>query len=178
MALLEYRRQTRNFMNVHPNELPAKGFVQLDKLSHAELVPFIQRYLKTKTLYSILYYVSNMITFAVAGFLFVRGYSLQTYDIGERFTHFSFGLSLAIALLPMHEYIHVLAYKSQGARKTSYAANLKKFYFMALADKFVANKKEFEIVALAPFVIITSLLVVLMIIVPADWTLTIAGTLL
>jgi len=60
-------------------------------------------------------------------------------------------LAIAFALIPSHEYIHVLAYKSKGAKNTSCDANLKKFYFMAIAYRFVANKKEFQIVALAPF---------------------------
>jgi hypothetical protein len=87
-------------------------------------------------------------------------------------------LALAITLLPLHEYIHVLAYKFLGANNTSYAANLKKFYFMALADKFVASKKEFEFVALAPFVVISSLLIVMLFVVRSEWTLTIASMLL
>jgi hypothetical protein len=49
---------------------------------------------------------------------------------------------------------------------------------MALADKFVANKKEFEIVALAPFTVITTILTVLLFLVNPNWTLTIIGVLL
>ncbi len=49
---------------------------------------------------------------------------------------------------------------------------------MALADQFVANKKEFEIVALAPFTVITSVLALLFFFVSPIWTLTIVGTLL
>lgn len=57
-------------------------------------------------------------------------------------------------------------------------ANLKKFYFMALADKFVANKKEFEIVALSPFIFITIILSVLLFLVNSTWTLAIVAILL
>jgi uncharacterized BrkB/YihY/UPF0761 family membrane protein len=49
---------------------------------------------------------------------------------------------------------------------------------MALADKFVANKKEFEVVALAPFLTITTILTVLFFITNSNWTLAIIGTLL
>jgi hypothetical protein len=80
--------------------------------------------------------------------------------------------------VPLHEYIHVLAYRSQGAVNTSYAANLKKFFFMALADKFVANKKEFEVVALAPFVVISMAAVILFLVLSKEWQLSMAGLLL
>lgn len=164
-------------MKIRPDELLGNGYVLLDALEHKELVPFIRTYMKKRTKYSVFYYVSNLMVFGLAGFYFVAGYNLQTYDLGDKFAHFAYGLAIAFALLPLHEYIHVLAYKSQGAKNTSYAANLKKFYFMALADKFVANKKEFEVVALAPFAVITAILIVLLFIVSSDWTLTIIGIL-
>jgi hypothetical protein len=108
----------------------------------------------------------------------MSGFKHPDFDFGNRLMHFSYGLAIAFLLIPLHEYIHVLAYKSQGATNTSYDVNIKKFYFMALADKFVANKKEFEIVALAPFVIITVILTILFFIVNPNWTLTIIGVLL
>jgi hypothetical protein len=165
-------------MKIRPDELLVNGYVLLDELGHKELVPFIRAYMKKWTKYSIFYYLSNLVVFGLAGFYFVQGYNLPTYDIGDKFTHFAYGLAIAFALLPLHEYIHVLAYKSQGATNTSYDANLKKFYFMALADKFVANKKEFEVVALAPFVTITTTLIILLFAVSSNWTLTIVGILL
>ena len=49
---------------------------------------------------------------------------------------------------------------------------------MALADKFVANKNEFRIVALSPFIVITTILLLLLTITNYDWALTILGILL
>jgi Putative zincin peptidase len=165
-------------MKIRPDELTEKGYILLDTLVHKELVPFIRIYMKKRTKYSVFYYLSNIIIFGLAVYFFVDGYNLPDHKLGDRFTHFAYGLAIAFLLIPLHEYIHVLAYKSQGATNTSYTANLKKFYFMALADKFVANKKEFEIVALAPFVIITTILTTLLFVVNYNWTLTIIGVLL
>ncbi|MFN8354515.1 MAG: DUF3267 domain-containing protein [Spirosomataceae bacterium] len=165
-------------MNLRPEELEANGYHLLDKLGHQELVPFIRTYLKKPTLFSRAYYLCNFLLFGLIGYYFMVDFSSPSYDIGVRFTHFSYGIALAFLLLPLHEYIHVLAYKSQGASNTSYDANLKKFYFMALADKFVANRKEFRVVALAPFVAITTGLVLLALVVPPQWTLTVLATLL
>lgn len=165
-------------MKIKPEELSQNGYVLLDRLGHKEIVPFVSTYLKKRTKYKLLYYTSNLLTFALAGYYMILGVHSPGYDLGDNLTHFAYGLAIAFALLPLHEYIHVLAYKSQGATNTSYDANLKKFYFMALADKFVANKKEFEVVALAPFVIITTLFTILLFVVPAHWMLTIIGVLL
>ncbi len=164
-------------MKIRPEELTENGYVMLDKLEHKELVPFVRTYMRKRTKYSVFYYISNFLVFGLVGYFFVKGYSLADYSIGSRFTYFSYGLAIALALLPLHEYIHVLAYKSQGATNTSYDANLKKFYFMALADKFVANKKEFEVVALAPFVVITTILTILLFLANTNWTLTVSSIL-
>ncbi len=165
-------------MKIRPEELAENGYELLDQLRHQELVPFIGTYMKKRTKYSVLYYLSNFLVFGLVGYFFVQGYNLPNYSLVERFTHFSYGLAIAFALVPLHEYIHVLAYKSQGATHTSYDANLKKFYFMALADQFVANKKEFEVVALAPFIVITTTLLILLGVVNTEWRLTISTVLL
>ena len=164
-------------MKLSPAELSDKGYVLLDELGHKELVPFIQLYLKKRTKFSLFYYLSNFIIFGLAGYYFFKGFQLATYSFADRFAHFSYGIAIALLLLPLHEYIHVLAYKSQGALQTSYDANLKKFYFMALANQFVANKKEFTVVALAPFATITSVLIILLFAVSQTWLLTIIGVL-
>lgn len=165
-------------MKIRPDELTENGYVLIEKLRHKELVPFIRTYMKKRTKYSIFYYISNFIIFGLVGYFFVQGYNLPNYSFGVRFTHFSYGLAIAFALLPLHEYIHVIAYKSQGATNTSFDANLKKFYFMALADKFVANKREFEVVALAPFIIISITLIIFLFAASTNWTLTISSVLL
>lgn len=165
-------------MKIKPEELSANGYVLLDQLGHKELVPFIKTYINKRTYYSYFFYLINFFLFGLAGYFFMKGAKLPDFNIGSRFTQFSYGLAIAFVLLPIHEYIHVLAYRSQGATKTSYDANLKKFYFMALADKFVANKKEFKIVALAPFEVITTILTSSIFVVNSQWTLSIIGALL
>ena len=49
---------------------------------------------------------------------------------------------------------------------------------MALADGFVANRKDFGVIALTPFVVITLALVAGLGFVPPPWELTISGILL
>lgn len=165
-------------MNIEPTDLTKNGYVELERLGHKDLVPFIRTYMKKWTRFAVIYYLANLIVFGIAGYLFTKDFNSPNYHISDIFTHFCYGLAIAFVLLPLHEYIHVLAYKSQGAKKTSYDANIKKFYFMALADKFVANKKEFQVVALAPFAFITSVLIVMLFVVNGNWTVTIAGVLL
>ena len=165
-------------MKIRPEELIENGYGLLDSLGHKELIPFVRTYLKKRTPISLFYTISNVVIAGIIVFWFWKYYGTDNFNLGEGFTHFSYGLAIAFGLIPIHEFIHVLAYKSQGALNTSYDANLKKFYFMALADKFVANKKEFRVVALAPFVVITTILTLLLFCTSQIWTFTIFGALL
>jgi hypothetical protein len=89
---------------------------------------------------------------------------------------FSCGVYIASLLIPIHEYIHVVAYRSQGAANTSYNVNWKKLYFMAVADQFVAGRQEFQIVALAPFAIISTVLFIAFLLVSPVWQFAVLGT--
>ncbi|HAK10825.1 MAG TPA: DUF3267 domain-containing protein [Chitinophagaceae bacterium] len=162
-------------MKLQPQELAQEGFVLMDELEHQDLMPFIQRYIKKRTQATILYYVANILMMGLAVGLLIR---FAKTGFAEAFAHFAYGVALAFLLIPLHEYVHALAYKSQGAKQTSYDANLRKFYFMAMADQFVANRKEFQIVALAPFMVITLMLTILLFIVPGLWMVTVAGAML
>jgi hypothetical protein len=165
-------------MEIRPDELSEKGYFLLDKLEHNELPVFLRKYINKRTTISIVFYGLNIGLILVAMFLFVTNIQQGLLTNLNWAYHYFIGFSIAFLLVPLHEYIHVLAYKSQGAKNTSYYSNIKKFFFMALADKFVAAKNEFTIVALAPFVSITSILLLLLTISPYSWTLTILGILL
>ncbi len=164
-------------MKIRPEELTEKGYILLDKLEHKEVMPFIKRYLNKRTYTSFFYYAINLVLFLIAIVFFVFDFQKPSFVFLDWIYNYFIGFPIAFLLVPLHEYIHVLAYQSQGAENTSYDANLKKFYFMALADKFVANRKAFSVVALAPFLVISGLLLAFLIFSNHPWTLTILGIL-
>ena len=165
-------------MQLKPEELETNGYVLLDRLEHIDLIPFVRKYNSARTIFSMFYMLSNFLAFGAVGYFLVSNSQKGVFTMIEGLTYLAYGLAIAFALLPIHEFIHVLAYKSQGAEKTSYDANLKKFYFLAVADQFVANRKEFQIVALAPFALITTTLLISLFFTGPLWTMTILGTLL
>jgi hypothetical protein len=159
-------------MKLEPESLLANGYELLDDLNHKELIPFVKTYLNKRTGISVVYKLCNVVIAGIVVYWFIANYGVNNFKVDKGISYFSYGIFLAFVLIPIHEFIHVLAYKSQGAQKTSYDANLKKFYFMAIADRFVANKKEFLIVALAPCVVISSVLILMMFFSGTLWTLT------
>lgn len=156
-------------MYISPNQLQEEGYTELDVLNHQELLPFVRTYIKKRTAFSILYYSTTAVAAGLTVFLLVYRIRTPNYHFANQFLYACIGFLLTFALVPLHEYIHVLAYHSQGAKQTSYDVNFKKFYFMALADKFVASKKEFQVVALAPFVSISLSLIMALFFVNDNW---------
>jgi hypothetical protein len=160
-------------MNLKPEDLEPKEYLLLDKLDHNELTAFIMTYLRKGTVYTVLFFLLNMIfviAVMLAALLLIKKYH---YSFNQVFLHGFGGLLLTFLLVPLHELIHAAAYKLMGARHASFDANLRKFYFYAIADQFVASRKEFTIVALAPFVVITLLLLALLPFITPLWMLTI-----
>lgn len=147
-------------------ELEEKGFVLLDELDHQRLVPFIREQLSRSEPAKWFFVAATLLPLccavALAGWLHARG----LYPLGNSLSGFGSGIIGTFLLIPFHEYIHVLAYRSQGATNTSYGADWKRFVFMALADRFVADRTAFRVIALAPYVVISALLIIPMPFVP------------
>lgn len=164
-------------MIIKPEDLKQNGYELFDKLDHKELIPFVKKYLNRWTLTSVLYYSLNIGLFIIALLLFIDNFQHGHLKIFDWLFWYFIGFTISFLLIPLHEYIHVVAYRSQGARNTSYDANLKKFYFMALADRFVTSRKEFKIIALAPFTVISIILILIIPFSGYNFTLTILGIL-
>lgn len=136
-------------------DLKEPEFLLLDKLTHNDLFSFITKAHKKRNKIFYLFNTINLVFAIVLFSLMLKEIVRGDFRFSIEFTYFSYGMLSTLLLIPLHEYIHALAYKYVGAKNTSYDMNLKKFYFMAMADKFVANSKEFRIVILAPFITIT-----------------------
>jgi hypothetical protein len=65
-----------------------------------------------------------------------------------------------LVLLPIHEFIHGLAFKSVGATNVGYGYSLKSLMVYAYSQKFPTTMREVAFVAVMPFLVITSALVI------------------
>lgn len=140
--------------------LEKQGYRLDEVLTHAELVPFILRYLKQRTGFTRAFIALN-ITFALtllSACVYANMY--RQIPISEIFLQTLTAPAVTLLLIPVHEGLHGLAYKICGAPSVTYEAHWKKLYFTANADKFVIGRKAFYLVGLTPFVIISLLLLI------------------
>lgn len=153
-------------------------YTVIDVLKHEELIPFINLYIKKKNRYSYMYNISNLVCIGTVIYALFFYKEASGTSFGTRFSYISFGIALSFLLLPIHELLHALAYKMAGAKKTGIKANLKKFYFMAVADQFVASRKEFVLIAITPFVVISTALIILAACMPFQYQLMVVSALM
>lgn len=165
-------------MKLTPEQLTENGYELVAELDHMELIPFVRNYMKKRTRFSRLYMWLNICCFTLL--IGIISYVVYTNKLsfGNSILQICNGMALSFLLVPLHEVLHAFAYKKVGAKSTSYDANWKKLYFMAVADKFVANRREFTIVALAPIVVISSLLLIALPFASLQWRVIISAILL
>ncbi|HEX3009442.1 MAG TPA: DUF3267 domain-containing protein [Bacteroidales bacterium] len=100
------------------------------------------------------YFFLLLCVLAVFMFLIQPGYSFaQLFWYGL----LGFIASLTV-LVPIHELLHGLAFKIFGAGRLKFGKDLKQMMFYVTVDNFVLNRKEFSVLALLPFTVVTLLL--------------------
>jgi Putative zincin peptidase len=161
-------------MKILPEELTEKGYQLCDQFEHTEIVPFIQPYLKPNNPVMIFYWGINIIILLAAAI----GWITLSDGKSDALAKFGIGAALFAALIPIHELIHGIGYKLAGAPKVSYKAHIKKLIFYAMADRFVISARPFVLLAIAPFIIINSLLIIGIAIFPGPYSWLLAGALL
>lgn len=73
-----------------------------------------------------------------------------------------FALIGCAILIPVHEFIHWLVYRNEGAADVRFGVIWRSFAFYAAAHNFLADYKTFKRIALAPLYLLSALLVLLL----------------
>ncbi|NTW24988.1 MAG: DUF3267 domain-containing protein [Lentimicrobium sp.] len=144
-------------MKLTPEELEDNGYQLIEKLDHKELIPFVKKYLYRFSFWPVLYFSFNFALLAIIGGMIVKAIAIEEILVSKALGSTALGFAFAFLLIPLHEYIHAIAYRICGAKEVSYDADLKKMIFMAIAHRFVAGKKDLQLVAIAPFALISLL---------------------
>ncbi|NMB87054.1 MAG: DUF3267 domain-containing protein [Chloroflexi bacterium] len=133
-------------------------FVLLDRLDHQDLMPFIVRYyIKEQGPVLWAHYLLTLASLAAwAATLIGQGASRNQGLIQSVLAVLFF----FVVLLPLHEAVHGLVYWLLGARDVRFSASVPQAYVYAIAHHFVADRRAFLEVALAPSLVINGLLLV------------------
>ncbi len=138
------------------------GYRMLLELDFSEMIPFVLSNIRLRGFFSFFY-----ISFNVCFLFFIVLYTLWSVrngsmNAGNIFWQILAGVLVgSIGVIPPHELLHGLAYRVLGARKIKFGADLQQFIFYVTADRFPISKRELAFLAMAPFVIINLVLIIL-----------------
>jgi len=132
-----------------------EDFELIAELGHSNIKEFVLDQLSEGGRLVITYMIYQSVMMIVGIFFITRAivYGFNGYSEPLIYTGAALIFSFSL-LIPIHELLHGFALKVTGATKIHYGAYFRKFIFYAEADRHVLNKKQFELVALAPFVVI------------------------
>lgn len=139
------------------------GYRVIDSFTYSDIKLFLMRNLPKTTFRAIYIGVLLLVLFGV-GFMIALWQESQSasqffLEIGASLVWVVVGYAL---MIPLHEFIHWLVYRSEGAADVRFGAIWRSFVFFAAAHNFLTDYKTFKRIALAPLRILSGLLVVLL----------------
>lgn len=146
--------------NVSPtiDELHSGAFEELAHLKHKEIALFAAEWFwRRPSNFVRVHHALSLLTLAavvVVSFATWRGLSSWLASLGVAFVAF------LVVVLPFHEALHAVAYRAVGARSLRWSWAARGLAVYVLAHRQVVAQRDFVIVAMAPFAVINTLLVV------------------
>lgn len=165
-------------MNHKPDDIINDNrFNHLLTISYSDVIPFVIKYIKKRTLPISLSWIALLAS--LAWVILLRINIAGSYEYYQILIHSLCGLILLpLALLIPHELLHILPYYLAGARSIRIGADWKQYYFYVTAHKYPVSAGTFTIIALLPFVLINTILIILAFSLDPLWRYSLACTLL
>ncbi len=128
---------------------------QVLELDFSEMIPFVLEQIRRRSPVSFSFLVLNLVLLAgIIGYI-VQILSAEQLTLGKVIVWSLYGMAAgSLAVVPVHEGIHGLAYKLLGAGRVHFGADLQQMIFFVTSDRYPVSGKELSFLALAPFVMI------------------------
>jgi hypothetical protein len=145
-----------------------KKFRLLLTIPYTELIQFVFDYLKKKSLLTFFFWLICL--FFLSAAIIMRIKIAGIFPIARILFHSVIGfIILPLICIPVHEFLHIIPYFLSGAKNIRVGMDLKQYLFYVSAHRYVAAPLQFRIVALTPFIVISSGLIILVILLPGLW---------
>lgn len=143
-------------------------FRKILAISYHDLIPFILNHLKSRSELIIFFWFSCLSFLVLA--IRIRINIAGNFTFTDILLHSLLGFIIfPLICIPIHELLHVIPYFISGARNIRVGMDLKQYLFYVTAHRYVATPRQFWIVALTPFLIISVLLTLLVFQLPGLW---------
>jgi hypothetical protein len=143
-------------------------FRQILEIPFSDLVKFILDYIRKESAVTIFFWSLCLLFLGIA--VTVRINIAGSFPLLNIILHTILGLIVfPLLIIPIHESMHILPYYLSGAKKIRTGMDLQQFIFYVTAHRYVAGPRQFCIVALLPFLIISITMLFLILYLPGLW---------
>ena len=137
-------------------------------IPYTNLIQFVFEYLKKKSFLMFLYWFLCLVFLCLA--VFIRIKIAGNFPFTHILFHSAIGMIiLPIICIPVHELLHIVPYYVSGAKNIRIGMDLKQYLFYVSAHRYVASPLQFRIVAWMPFIIISAVSALFIILLPGLW---------
>ena len=143
-------------------------FRQILTVPYQDLIPFIFNYLKKNSGLMLIFWSVCLLFIGIT--VFVRINIAGQFPYTHIIVHSILGLIiLPVLCIPVHELLHILPYYFSGARNIRIGMDLKQYLFYVTAHRYVASPRQFIIVAIIPYLVISMTSMLLVFLLPGLW---------
>lgn len=138
----------------------ASVYEKILTLSYNDLAPFVIKNIKSFSYPMLLIWL----TLLLSAFLTVYFWPGLRYPADNQriITGLMAGLLLVpLLIVPVHEALHLLPFRLGGAKDIRFGADIRQGIIYVTAHRFVADRRLFSLVALTPFIVITTGLIIM-----------------
>jgi hypothetical protein len=144
-------------------------FRQMIEINYSDLASFILDNIRKISAVTVFFWIICTVFLSAAVYFRIIIAGIFPYKV--IFLHTFLGLIIFPLLsVPIHELMHVIPYFLAGARNIMIGMELRQFIFYVTAHRHVAGPFHFVIVALVPFVVISTSISVLVYMIQGPWT--------
>lgn len=154
-------------LKVEDTEDPSRFRLMLE-IPYTRLISFILEHLKKKSVLIATFWLGCILFLVIA--ITVRANIAGYFPLSEIILHSATGLiALPLISIPVHEFLHIIPFYLSGARNIRIGMDLSQLIFYVTAHRYVAGMIQFIIVALTPFLLISSVILTLIFNAPGLW---------
>jgi hypothetical protein len=169
MNLLKSKFAKSSFMPFSVEDLEEqKKFRLFLTIPYSDLIQFVYDYIKKKSLLTFFFWIVCFFFLSTA--VIIRVKIAGIFPATHILLYSAIGfIILPLIFIPVHEFLHIIPFVISGAKNIRVGMDLKQYLFYVSAHRYVASPLQFRIVALTPFLIISSGLIILIILLPGLW---------
>ncbi len=137
-------------------------------IPYKNLVQFVFEYLKKRSGLTLSFWAACLIFLCFC--LSIRIDAGKSFQESKIFLHSVTGaIILPLLCIPVHEFLHIIPFWFSGAKSIRVGMDLSQFLFYVTAHRHVTSPRQFVIVALIPFLVISITLILLICLLQGLW---------